>query len=554
MEKRAILAVVLTIGVLLLYQVLFPSVPPPSPPAEPPVAPTAPLAPDITAPPLLPPKLARPTAIPQKTVVVETPLYRARVASDGGRLLEWVLRYRGDKPMVVPGAFGFKGLILRRSQSELEPLAFEVKGDHLVLGPDQPRGEVALVAEDSFGIRVTETLLFESLDYRLEVHVKLENRHSVPQALEVSLPWFTLEKWPEAEGEKFQGQRPTRVVSLGSNGLERVGISDVTSVATEGQWIGLESEWYIAALLPRSPGFKLSATKSPSGQAEVALKATPPTLAPGQIWEGRAWVYIGPKEYDRLNALGVGLEGAIDFGGFPLPRQYGGLPMAWVAVPILWLMNFFYAYIPNYGVAIILLTVITKIFFYPLTLKSLASMKAMQALQPQINALRAKYQKDPQRLQRETLELYRKHKINPMGGCLPMLVQVPIFYALYLVFSLSVELQNAVFLCFGTIFGTALWICDLAQYDPTYVLPILMGISMFIQQKMTPSVGDPTQAKIMLVMPVVFTFMFLNLPSGLVLYWFVSNVLQILQQHYTMDRAAKRTGGSAKEAVERKRS
>lgn len=553
MEKRAILAVVLTIGVLLLYQVLFPPVPPPSPPAEPPVASEAPPAPDITAPSLPPPKLARPTAIPQKTVVVETPLYRARVASDGGRLLEWVLRYRGDKPMVVSGAFGFKGLILRRPQSEPEPLAFEVKGDHLVLGPDQPRGEVALVGEDSFGIRVTETLLFESRDYRLEVRVRLENRHSVPQALEVSLPWFTLEKWPEAEGEKFQGQRPTRVVSLGSNGLERVGISDVTGAATEGQWIGLESDWYIAALLPRGPGFKLSATKSPGGQVEVALKATPPTLAPGQSWEGRAWVYIGPKEYDRLNALGVGLEGAIDFGGFPLPRQYGGLPMVWVAVPILWLMNFFYAYIPNYGVAIILLTLITKIFFYPLTRKSMTSMKGMQALQPQINALRAKYQKDPQRLQRETLELYRKHKINPMGGCLPMLVQVPIFYALYLVFSLSVELQNAVFLCFGTIFGMALWICDLAQYDPTYVLPILMGASMFIQQKMTPTVGDPTQAKIMLVMPVVFTFMFLNLPSGLVLYWFVSNVLQILQQHY-MDRAAKRTGGTVKEAVEKKRS
>ncbi len=553
MEKRAILAVVLTIGVLLLYQVLFPPVPPPSPPAEPPVASEAPPASDITAPSLPPLKLARLTAIPQKTVVVETPLYRARVASDGGRLLEWVLRYRGDKPMVVSGAFGFKGLILRHSQSEPEPLAFEVKGDHLVLGPDQPRGEVALVGEDSFGIRVTETLLFESRDYRLEVHVRLENRHSVPQALEVSLLWFTLEKWPEAEGEKFQGQRPTRVVSLGSNGLARVGISDVTSAATEGQWIGLESDWYIVALLPRSPGFKLSATKSPSGQAEVALRATPPTLAPGQSWEGRAWVYIGPKEYDRLNALGVGLEGAIDFGGFPLPRKYGGLPLSWVAVPILWLMNFFYSYIPNYGVAIILLTVITKIFFYPLTRKSMTSMKAMQALQPQINALRAKYQKDPQRLQRETLELYRKHKINPMGGCLPMLVQVPIFYALYLVFSLSVELQNAVFLCFGTIFGTALWICDLAQHDPTYVLPILMGVSMFVQQKMTPTVGDPTQAKIMLVMPVVFTFMFLNLPSGLVLYWFVSNVLQILQQHY-MDRAAKRTGGTIKEAVEGKRS
>ncbi|MFQ5519853.1 MAG: membrane protein insertase YidC, partial [Candidatus Methylomirabilia bacterium] len=206
----------------------------------------------------------------------------------------------------------------------------------------------------------------------------------------------------------------------------------------------------------------------------------------------------------------------------------------------LWLMNFFYGLIPNYGVAIILVTVLTKVLFYPLTLKSITSMKKMQAIQPQVNALRAKYQKDPQRLQAETMGLYKKHGVNPLGGCLPMLVQMPIFIALYWVFSLAVELQNAVFLCFGTLFGKALWICDLAQPDPTYVLPILMGASMFIQQKMTPVMGDPRQAKIMLMMPVVFTFFFLNLPSGLVLYWCVSNVLQILQQRY-MNRPARAT-------------
>jgi YidC/Oxa1 family membrane protein insertase len=143
------------------------------------------------------------------------------------------------------------------------------------------------------------------------------------------------------------------------------------------------------------------------------------------------------------------------------------------------------------------------------------------------------------------MELYRKHKVNPMGGCLPMVIQIPIFYALYLVFQYAVELQNAAFLCLGRaplwmplLGGEDLWICNLAQQDPTYVLPILMGISMFVQQKMTPTMGDPRQAKIMLMMPLVFTFMFLNLPSGLVLYWFVSNVLQILQQHY-MERRAK---------------
>ena len=166
-------------------------------------------------------------------------------------------------------------------------------------------------------------------------------------------------------------------------------------------------------------------------------------------------------------------------------------------------------------------------------------MKAMQALQPQINALRSKYKSDPQRLQRETMELYRAHKVNPLGGCLPMVVQIPILYALYVALSVSVDIQNAPFICFGRLFGVDLWICDLAAHDPTYVLPLLMGASMFIQQKITPVMGDPRQAKMMLFMPVVFTFMFLNLPSGLVLYWTLSNVLQIAQQKY-MERITKK--------------
>jgi YidC/Oxa1 family membrane protein insertase len=212
--------------------------------------------------------------------------------------------------------------------------------------------------------------------------------------------------------------------------------------------------------------------------------------------------------------------------------------MEWLAVPILWVMHLFYAYTRNYGIAIILLTVITKVLFFPLTIKSMTSMKAMQALQPQINAIRSKYKSDAQRMQQETMALYRAHKVNPLGGCLPMVVQVPIFYALYVALSVSVELQNQPFICFGRLFGVDLWICDLASQDPTYVLPLLMGASMFIQQKMTPVMGDPRQAKMMLFMPIVFTFMFLNLPSGLVLYWTLSNVLQIAQQKY-MERRAK---------------
>ena len=219
--------------------------------------------------------------------------------------------------------------------------------------------------------------------------------------------------------------------------------------------------------------------------------------------------------------------------------------MEWLGVPILKLMKWVHHYVGNYGVAIILLTVVSKVLFYPLTVKSMRSMKAMQALQPQVNALRTKYKNDPKKLQEETLGLYRKHHVNPMGGCLPMIAQIPIFYALYLALSVSVELQNATFLCFGRVFGFDVWICDLASHDPTYVLPLLMGVTMFMQQKMTPTTGDPRQAKMMLVMPFVFTFMFLNLPAGLVLYWTVSNVLQILQQWY-MDRPRSR--GAAREA------
>jgi YidC/Oxa1 family membrane protein insertase len=230
------------------------------------------------------------------------------------------------------------------------------------------------------------------------------------------------------------------------------------------------------------------------------------------------------------------------------------LPMAWLGVPILMVMKWIYQFVGNYGVAIILLTVVSKVLFYPLTVKGMRSMKAMQALAPQINALRSKYKSDPQRLQRETMELYRANKVNPMGGCLPMLAQAPIFYALYLALSVSPELQNAPFICFGRLFNVDLWICDLAGPDPTYILPILMGITMFIQQKMTPTTGDPAQARMMLFMPIVFTLMFLIYPiaSGLALYWAVSNVLQIGQQ-WLMERSSRpaESGREAKNGARR---
>jgi YidC/Oxa1 family membrane protein insertase len=565
MEKRAILAAVLMAAVFIVYQAFFfPEPPPPQkPPAqtatEPPptAAPATPPPAPAPAAPTRAPQAPRP---PQSLATVESPLYRDVVSSEGGKLQELQLRYRGEKPMVMVGDLGPAGLQLApdaNAPAAVVPMRFD--RDALVL-TDKP-ADLVLTGEAA-GLKIRQTLKFHPDGYAIDAHVRVENPGSGPRTVVLSLPWMTRQAW-RGSAEKFQGQHPTEIVWSTHGSVNRIDdLSGAHGVVTDGDWVALDSVWYLGALIPKSPGFKIVASTdgkvpdpkpgdtAPAGRATIAVRATP-TIAAGQAWEGNVVLYAGPKEYERLRALG--LEETINFGCFPLPCMIKGtwtpaLPMRWLGVPILALLNWTYKHVGNYGVAIILLTVVSKVLFYPLTVKSMRSMKAMQALQPQVNALRSKYQKDPQALQRETLALYRKHHVNPMGGCLPMIAQVPIFYALYLALSVSVELQGSPFLCFGHLIWFDLWICDLAAHDPIYVLPVLMGITMFVQQKMTPTMGDPRQARMMLFMPVIFTFMFLNLPSGLVLYWTVSNILQILQQKL-MDRPARtRATREAKDA------
>jgi YidC/Oxa1 family membrane protein insertase len=574
MEKRAILAfglsMVLLVGYMWLQERYF------APPAKPPETQKAP-EPATGPAPQRPPSpeaaktLPAPAPVPgtaqpepgregprptEQRVTVASPLYSAVVSTDGGQLKQWTLHYRGDKPMVVLGEQGPGGLRVHPVEATAaEPVGMATQAGEIRVSVENREQPLVLTGEES-GLRVRETLTFRADNYTIETVVRLENRGAVPRSVRVALPWHSRVQWGEVH-ERFIGQRPTEVVWSSAGHVDRIeDLSQLPGRQVDGEWIAMGSVWYLAAMIARSPGWRLAmdseaaqkesadGRKSPSGRVTIALQATP-TIAPGQAWEGRVDMYVGPKEYEYLRA--VGLDPTINFGGFPLPRRWGGLPMDWLGVPILLVMKWVYRYVGNYGIAIILLTIVTKVLFYPLTVKSMRSMKAMQALQPQVNALRAKYKSDPQRAQREMMELYRKHHVNPMGGCLPMVAQIPIFYALYLALSVSVELQNAGFLCFGRIFGADLWICDLAGQDPTYVLPILMGVTMFVQQKMTPVTGDPRQAKMMLMMPVVFTFMFLNLPSGLVLYWTVSNILQILQQWF-MDRPAARAVREAKDA------
>ncbi|MBU4153552.1 MAG: membrane protein insertase YidC, partial [Proteobacteria bacterium] len=221
---------------------------------------------------------------------------------------------------------------------------------------------------------------------------------------------------------------------------------------------------------------------------------------------------------------GANLDKVINFGWFDV-----------IAKPTLFLLNFLHHYLHNYGVAIILVTIIFKLLFWPISHKGMKSMKTMQKIQPKMAKLREKYKDDTERLNQEMMTLYKTYKVNPLGGCLPMILQIPVFFALYKVLLQTIELRHAPFM---------LWITDLSAPDRLYigfdipglggipVLTLLMGASMFLQQKMTPTTGDPTQAKIMMFLPVIFTFMFLNFASGLVLYWFVNNLLSIVQQYF----------------------
>ncbi|MEJ2033346.1 MAG: membrane protein insertase YidC, partial [Deltaproteobacteria bacterium] len=215
-----------------------------------------------------------------------------------------------------------------------------------------------------------------------------------------------------------------------------------------------------------------------------------------------------------------------------------------LAKPMLYLLNFFYGFTHNYGVAIILVTIIIKLLFWPIAHKGMKSMKTMQKLQPKITKLREKYKDDRERMNQEMMKLYQTYKINPLGGCLPMILQIPVFFALYKLLLQTIELRHAPFV---------LWINDLSAPDRLHlgfnipvlggipVLTLLMGVSMYLQQKMTPTSADPTQAKVMRFLPVIFTFMFINFASGLVLYWFVNNLLSMAQQ-YVINRQTAAEG------------
>jgi len=301
----------------------------------------------------------------------------------------------------------------------------------------------------------------------------------------------------------------TAFKKLGFEDIEK-GKADYPKHADNG-WVGMSQHYFVSAWLPpaKTPR-EYYAKKLQDDLYSAGVILALPEIAPGTSASVASSVYIGPQEQRRLKAAAPGLELVVDFGW-----------LAIIAWPLLWVLELFHTWTGNWGVAIILLTVSIKAIFFPLSAASYKSMAKMKLVTPRLSKIRETYANDRQKMNQAMMDLYKTEKINPLGGCFPILVQIPVFIALYWVLSAAIELRHAPFM---------LWIKDLSALDPYYVLPVLMSISMVIQSKMNPTPPDPVQAKVMAFMPYVFSVFFFFFPAGLVLYWIVNNVLSILQQ------------------------
>lgn len=430
---------------------------------------------------------------PLRTVTVETPLWRAVWASRGGRLVSFQLkRYRdalGPEGRPVEMVSGPPPLGLWVGEQDLRELPFRLQPSGTRLLPGQ-QGTLVMEARAPGGLRVIKRVRFWADRYAMELSLRVVGEGAGPLWVE----------WPALrppQGARPGSFCPQQVVCL--NGRRREWkLKDLKATGElRGQWVGVQDKYFLVALGGRAVAAR--AVRDPQG---VRLWVRP---------EGEAGLrlYLGPKELRALK--GEGLQRALHFGAFDFLSR-----------PLLAVLVALRGWVGNYGLAIVLLTVLVRLAFLPLSLKGYRSMKRLQQLQPLIQRLKERYGDDREAFNREVFRLYRSYRINPLGGCLPILVQIPVFFALYEVLLKSIELRHAPFV---------LWIRDLSAKDPYYVSPLLMGLSMYVQQRITPT-PDPTQGRLMSLMPLIFTVMFLNFPSGLVIYWLVSNVLSIAQQLY----------------------
>ena len=485
-----------------------------------------------------------PVDTPCKEVVVDTPLYRAVFCSHSGRPMSWRLkRYQLNKSCKCP-FWGGKdasqiwedpdssverihvqgkdelslGLEITFDKNNKEAIKEVLTPDHyqLTLEEGQSPAQLVFSGSDIKGRPIKRIYTFSPDEYLVDLEVEIND---LDPRLAVAGMGLRLNDRIDKDGA-------SRYVFTGfmiyvDDRFEKekeIETGDFRNYSGKVAWQGFSDKYFLNAVIPRdNPVSSVRVEQlAPLPGEDTGLFRSKLTYNIQPHMTGRdarfAYnLYFGPKDLRILRASKHSLEAAVDLGWF-----------SFVAKPLLMALNFFYKYTHNYGIAIIIITIIIKIFFYPLTRKQYESMKAMQKLQPKMMEIREKFKDDKERMNREIMDFYRTNKVNPLSGCWPMLLQIPVFFAFYRALMSSIELRHAPFM---------LWIQDLSAKDPCYITPIVMGATMFLQQKMTPMAGDPAQQKMMQLLPLIFTFFFLNFPSGLVLYWLVNNILSIGQQY-----------------------
>jgi YidC/Oxa1 family membrane protein insertase len=530
MEKRLLLAIVLSFLILFLYQAVFVKKGPQAPPepesrpaaeqpvtAEPAARTQTESPPDIQTEKPDPDLLQPVSGESERRVQVETSLYEAVWSNRGAGLLSWRLKQHVDdngNPLELislraseTGVFPF---FLRSEDPEFDQAAnaalYRTTGGSLNLS-DGREGRISFEFVDENGIRVEKTFTFRDGSYGVGVEIKAWN-NGIP--LEPRIIWGPQIGNPDPEQKKsrFGGSNGATIYS----GTKVVHVEErkydpEKSAFTFVNWAAYDDQYFAALFLTDPQNSSALFIQQPVNEVLNDY-----FLAVNHVHTA----YIGPKSFDRLSALGFEAKKLVRFGFFGVVTEV--LYFAIKAV---------HNAIPNWGISIILITLVIKILFFPLTYSSTKSMSKMQELQPKLKALKNKYKKAKQdieqrrKLNEETMRLYKEHGVNPAGGCLPMLIQLPIFWGFFRLLVVAIEFRHAPFV---------FWLQDLSVRDPYYITPILMGITQFISQKMTPTSGDSTQQKMMLIMPVVMTVFFMNFQSGLVLYWLTNNVLQIAQQ------------------------
>ena len=479
------------------------------------------------------PAQAAPAKLPDgqsaKDLKVETDNYIATLTTQGARLKSFRFKKfrmssdRNSPPFEIVSTAAAVPLPLGVHLQAPEPfndgaLVYDVQGGNLKLNGNA-RGTLVFQGRMANGTVITKALTFSGANYSIGLEVGVKSADGAALVPEVLLTEKADHTVPD-HGAPFEGY-----LALVDNKIKREAAAEAIKgleFTGEVSWAGFGHTYFFIALIPDN-GAEHKISVRHNGTALLSAIS-------GPAGNGRYTLFVGPKEIDLLESVGKGIERSIDFGYF-----------GFVSKPLLYVLRFFHRLTSSYGIDIIILTVLIKLLMWPLTHKSMVSMKSMAKLAPQMEKLKEKFAGEKEKLNREIMELYKRNGVNPLGGCLPMVLQFPVFIGLYNALSTPIELRHAPFM----------WIRDLSQPDwqalpftlgdwhlGIPVLTILMGASMFLQQWLTPSAGDPNQRKMMMLMPLMFTFMFVSFPAGLTVYWLVNNVLSIVQQ-YSINRYVK---------------